>query len=299
MAKRQSIRGEKQLMGALNEHTPARNRYADAPRRADYTIDQAWDTYSAAEHDRWRRLCARQRDALRDRACPQALAGLAALGVVDGGVPHLERLSDRLEALTGWRVLPVADLVPDAIFFDHLANRRFPAGAYLRPEREIDYIEEPDIFHDVFGHAPLLADPAFADFMQAYGIGAKRAAARGQLHHLARLYWYTVEYGLIQTEAGLRVFGAGLLSSPSECVYALEANAPARLRFDIERVMRTRYVIDSFQKAYFVVEDMERLSAQCRGDFGDLYGVLRSAADIEAGGVLPTDELTSHIRAAA
>ena len=134
---------------------------------------------------------------------------MKALSLSDGGIPDMEKLSDRLEKITGWRVVPVAGLVPDDVFFNHLANRRFPAGAFIRPEEELDYLQEPDIFHDIFGHVPLLANPVFADFMVAYGKGGQRAMQLGQLANLARLYWYTVEFGLIRTPVGLRIFGAG------------------------------------------------------------------------------------------
>lgn len=148
------------------------------------------------------------------------------LKLSDVGIPDMRRLSDRLEPLTGWRIVPVADLVPDDIFFDHLANRRFPAGAFIRPEAQFEYLEEPDVFHDIFGHVPLLANPVFADFMEAYGIGGRRALGLGQLLNLARLYWYTVEFGLIKTDDGLRVYGAGIASSPTETVFSLEDRSP-------------------------------------------------------------------------
>jgi phenylalanine-4-hydroxylase len=165
----------------------------------------------------------------------------------------MEKLSDRLEKITGWRVVPVAELVPDDVFFNHLANRRFPVGAFIRPEEELDYLQEPDVFHDIFGHVPLLANPVFADFMVAYGKGGQRAMQLGQLANLARLYWYTVEFGLIRTTAGLRIFGAGILSSVAESVFALESSSPNRVAFDLERIMRTQYAIDDFQQTYFVI----------------------------------------------
>ena len=166
---------------------------------------------------------------------------MATLQLSEAGIPDMAKLSDRLEKITGWRVVPVAELVPDDIFFNHLANRRFPAGAFIRPEAQMDYLEEPDIFHDVFGHVPLLANPVFADFMQAYGKGGQRALDLGCLKNLARLYWYTVEFGLIRSAAGLRIFGAGIMSSMTESVFALENPSPHRVAFNLERVMRTNY----------------------------------------------------------
>ena len=201
---------------------PARNRYQNAPRRADQTIDQDWKSYSPEEHDRWNRLYARQSKLLPGRACREFLDAMAKLELSRSGIPDFAELSGRLSALTGWRVVPVAGLIADEAFFDLLADRRFPAGAFIRPENELDYLEEPDIFHDVFGHVPMLAVPVFADFLEAYGKGGRRALELGQLPNLARLYWYTVEFGLMQTPAGLRIFGAGILSSPAETVFALE-----------------------------------------------------------------------------
>jgi phenylalanine-4-hydroxylase len=183
----------------------------------------------------------------------------------------MERLSDRLERITGWRVVAVPGLVPDAVFFDHLANRRFPAGAFLRSEAEFDYIEEPDIFHDIFGHVPLLSHPPYAEFMAAYGQGGHRALAMEALPALARLYWYTIEFGLIREAGGLRLFGAGIMSSPKETVFALDDPSPNRIGFDLRRVMATLYRIDDFQQTYFVIDSFESLLAATAEDFGPIY----------------------------
>ena len=191
-------------------------------------------------------------------------------------------------------MVPVAGLVPDDVFFDHLANRRFPAGAFIRPEEELDYLQEPDIFHDIFGHVPLLANPVFADFMVAYGKGGQRAMQLGQLANLARLYWYTVEFGLIRTPAGLRIFGAGILSSVAECEFALESSSPNRVAFDLERVMRTKYAIDDFQQTYFVFESFEDLLAACYQDFGTVYERLAAATDIEPFELIEGDEVLTR-----
>jgi phenylalanine-4-hydroxylase len=191
-------------------------------------------------------------------------------------------------------VVPVAELVPDEIFFDHLANRRFPAGAFIRPEHEMDYLQEPDIFHDVFGHVPLLANPVYADFMQAYGKGGQRALALGQLKNLARLYWYTVEFGLLQGAGGLRIFGAGILSSATESVFALENESPNRIGFELERVMRTNYIIDDFQQSYFVIDSFEKLLEDSYRDFGPLYARLAKASDIEADQVIVDDRVINR-----
>jgi phenylalanine-4-hydroxylase len=269
----------------------ARNRYADAPRNRDWTIDQNWPSYSADEHSRWTRLFARQQKLLPDRACDEFLCAMAHIELPEEHIPNFTVLSRRLMGLTGWRVVPVAGLIPDDAFFEHLANRRFPAGAFIRREEELDYLEEPDIFHDVFGHVPLLADPTYAAFLEAYGRGGRRALERRQLHHLARLYWYTVEFGLMHGAKGLRIFGAGMMSSPAEAIFALEDSSPNRIAFDLERVMRTKYSIDDFQKTYFVVDSFERLLSDCYQDFGPIYDRLRSAADVEAHALLAPDRI--------
>ncbi len=276
------------------EQTDTKNRYKSALRNADYTIDQNWESYSSAEHNRWDRLFGRCRDVLKERACPEFLAALEDLQLSESGIPNMVELSDRLEALTGWRVVPVADLVPDDIFFDHLANRRFPAGAFIRPEAEIDYLTEPDVFHDIFGHVPLLANPVYSDFMVAYGKGGQRALSLDMLPNLARLYWYTVEFGLVKSRSGLKIFGAGILSSTGESKFALENESPHRLRFDLSRIMKTEYIIDDFQQTYFVIDSFENLLEDCYQDFGELYKKLKSAPTIEAGDLRPEDEVVTR-----
>jgi phenylalanine-4-hydroxylase len=268
-----------------------KQRFRNARRNPDFTIDQDWASYSAAEHNRWDRLFKRSRAILQGRACAEFIAALNALELSHSGIPHMERLSDRLERLSGWRVVAVSDLVPDEVFFNHLANRRFPAGAFIRPEQEMDYLEEPDIFHDVFGHVPLLANPVYAHFMQAYGAGGQRAMRLGRLPNLARLYWYTVEFGLMRTNAGLRIFGAGIMSSFSESVFALESQSPNRIAFNLERVMRTKYIIDDFQQTYFVIDSFDKLLEECYRDFGPLYERMGTARDIEAHELLDGDDV--------
>jgi phenylalanine-4-hydroxylase len=271
-----------------------KNRYKAARRNADYTIDQDWRSYTPEEHDRWDRLYKRSCEILRGRACEEFLCALATLQLSESGIPDMEKLSDRLEKITGWRVVPVTDLVPDDIFFSHLANRRFPAGAFIRPEEQLDYLEEPDIFHDIFGHVPLLADPVYADFIQAYGKGGQRAMQRGRLANLARLYWYTVEFGLMHTPAGLRIFGAGIMSSASESVFALESDSPHRVAFDLMRVMRTQYIIDDFQKTYFVIDSFEQLRVDCEQDFGPLYERFALLDDIEPHSLVADDRVVTE-----
>ena len=243
---------------------------------ADYTVDQNWEHFTAEEHDRWDRLYARQGKLLPGRACDEFLEGLNTLRLSESGIPHFGRLSDRLEKLTGWRIVAVPDLVPDEVFFDHLANRRFPAGNFMRSEAQLDYIQEPDVFHDVYGHVPLLANPVFADYMEAYGKGGQRAMGRGVLQNLARLYWYTVEFGLINTPDGMRIYGAGILSSKSESIFCLEDESPNRIHFDLVRLMKTDYRIDDFQQTYWVIDSFDELLKATYQDFGPIYDELEA-----------------------
>ncbi len=256
---------------------------------SDWTIPQGWDSYTPEDHAVWLTLYERQSKILPGRACDAFIRGLDALDLHGAGIPDFERISEKLHALTGWTVVAVPGLVPDEVFFEHLANRRFPAGNFIRKPDQLDYLEEPDVFHDVFGHVPMLTDPVFADFMQAYGEGGRRAMSLGRLHNLARLYWYTVEFGLMQTTDGLRIYGAGIVSSKSESLFALEDRSPNRLGFDLERVMRTPYRIDDFQQVYFVIPSIEALLNSAMRDFGGLYARLPELADIPIETVLPND----------
>ena len=256
---------------------------------ADWTIDQGWENYSQAEHDVWIKLYERQAALLPGRACDAFLKGLDALDLHRTGIPDFARINEELTRLTGWQVVAVPGLVPDEIFFDHLANRCFPAGRFIRRRDQLDYLEEPDVFHDVFGHVPMLTDPVFADYMQAYGAGGLRALRLGRLPNLARLYWYTVEFGLMETPAGLRIYGAGIVSSHAESLFALESPSPNRLGFDLERVMRTPYRIDDFQQVYFVIPSLEGLRTATLKDFADLYARLAQEDDIPIAAILPED----------
>jgi phenylalanine-4-hydroxylase len=263
--------------------------------RADWTIDQNWDGYTDAEHQVWITLYERQAALLPGRACDPFLKGLDALDLRRAGIPDFARINEELQRLTGWTVVAVPGLVPDDVFFEHLANRRFPAGQFIRKPEQLDYLQEPDVFHDVFGHVPMLTDPVFADYMQAYGKGGLRALKLGHLTHLARLYWYTVESGLLQTAAGLRIYGAGIVSSRAESIFALDDPSPNRLAFDLERVMRTPYRIDDFQQVYFVVPGLQTLlDVTVRTDFGPLYGTLKDAADSPIAAIEPTDRVITR-----
>ncbi len=259
----------------------------------DWTVPQDWENYPAEAHRTWLTLYDRQLAVLPGRACEAFLHGLEALELRGEGVPDFRRTSERLHALTGWQVVAVPGLIPDAVFFDHLAHRRFPAGAFIRRPDQLDYLQEPDVFHDVFGHVPMLTDPMFADYMEAYGRGGARALRLGRLHNLARLYWYTVEFGLMQSPGGLRIYGAGIVSSRAESVFSLEDPSPNRIAFDLERVMRTPYRIDDFQQVYFVIPSLDELLDVTQRDFGDLYRRLESAPDIAITATEPADRVVT------
>ena len=262
--------------------------------RADWTIDQGWARYTDAEHGVWITLYERQAALLPGRACDPFLKGLEALDLHRAGIPDFARINAELNRLTGWTVVAVPGLAPDDVFFDHLANRRFPAGQFIRKPDELDYLQEPDIFHDVFGHVPMLTDPVFADYMQAYGRGGQRALNLGRLHNLARLYWYTVEFGLLSTPQGLRIYGAGIVSSHSESLFALDDASPNRLGFDLERVMRTPYRIDDFQQVYFVIPSLQALLDATLQDFAPIYARMAQASDIPIEAVLPSDRVLAR-----
>jgi phenylalanine-4-hydroxylase len=256
----------------------------------DHTIPQDWGRYTAAEHALWDKLYARQSALLPGRVAQPFLDGLKVLQLSNSGIPNFEELSERLYKATGWIVVAVPGLVPDEVFYEHLANRRFVSGRFLRTPEQAEYLQEPDIFHDVFGHVPLLSNPVFADYMQAYGRGGLRATQLGAIHRLARLYWYTVEFGLIRQDGQLRLYGAGIVSSRGESIYALEDAKPNRLGFDLRRVMRTKYRIDDYQDNYFVIDSFEALLRETlETDFAPLYKEMAEQPDIEIGTVLPAD----------
>ena len=256
--------------------------------RPDWTVDQAWSAYSPEEHALWRRLHERQAALVPRYACREFIASLAALDF-GAAIPRFDAVNERLARATGWRIVAVPGLLPDRVFFGHLANRRFPVTVWLRKPEEFDYIVEPDVFHDFFGHVPLLFDPVFADYLQAYGRGGLKADALGAIEMLARLYWYTVEFGLIETPEGLRAYGAGILSSGGELPYCVESAAPHRIGFDLLRIMRTRYKIDTFQETYFVIRDFRELFDATAPDFTPYYAGLARQEVLAADALLPAD----------
>ena len=263
---------------------PPRGDYGRA--RSDYTCEQDWGRYTASDHETYRRLYSRQLAQLKGLACDEFIAAVQQLGAPDR-IPRLELISQRLSQATGWQIVGVPGLIPEEAFFAHLANRRFPVTDWIRSPEEFDYVVEPDIFHDLFGHVPLLFDPTFADYMQAYGQGGLKASRLDSCEMLARLYWYTVEFGLIATPTGLRAYGAGILSSAGELQHSVRSPAARRVAFDLQRLMRSRYRIDSFQATYFVIESFQQLFEATAADFAPLYEATRSLPEVDAGVVLP------------
>jgi phenylalanine-4-hydroxylase len=266
---------------------------------AGYEIEQDWSRYSDEKHAIWRFLFERQQKLLAGRACREYLDGLRGLGVAAAGIPDFARLSDILDRATGWRIVAVPGLVPDDVFFGFLAERRFPSTCFIRRRDQLDYLQEPDVFHDIYGHVPLLMNPVFADYMQAYGEAGLRALRLGYLRQLARLYWYTVEFGLIATPDGLRIYGSGILSSAGESIYCLDDPRPYRVRFDLRRIMRTEYRIDRYQQTYFVIDGFNQLFAATRTDFGPIYPEIARLSDILPNRVVPGDRIHREGKRAA
>src|SRR5450830_26201 len=254
----------------------------------NYVVAQQWDAYTPQQHALWRRLYERQAKLIPGRACDVFIDSLKALDVSQG-IPDFERTSAALYKATRWQLVAVPGLVPEHTFFEHLANRRFPVTVWLREEHEFDYIVEPDVFHDFFGHVPLLFNPIFAEHLQEYGKGGLKALKLDGLGFLARLYWYTIEFGLIQSPQGLRVYGAGILSSGGELEYCLRDPQPNRIAFNVERIMRTLYKIDSYQESYFVIQDFQQLFDDTAPDFTPLYAHLQTLETLPANCLLPTE----------
>lgn len=270
---------------------PPRGDYAKA--RADYTCEQNWSRYTAADHDTYRRLYTRQLQQLPGLACEEFIAAVRQLGSPEQ-IPQFDAISERLMKATGWQLVGVPGLIPEEAFFGLLAARKFPVTDWIRKPEEFDYVVEPDVFHDLFGHVPLLFNPVFADYMQAYGAGGLKASRLDACELLARLYWYTVEFGLIDTPQGLRAYGAGILSSAGELRHSVTSPQPERAAFDLRRLMRSRYKIDTYQATYFVINSFGQLFDATAPDFTPVYRDVRAriAADgeIDAGVVLPAEQ---------
>lgn len=258
-------------------------------------VEQPWADYTETDHQVWATLFERQRELLVGRASEEFMRSKRAMGMTADRIPKFDDLNRMLRAATGWELIGVQGLLPELDFFDHLANRRFPAGNFIRTPDQLDYLQEPDVFHDVFGHVPMLADPVFADYMVAYGKGGLRSLGFGALHKLARLYWYTVEFGLIEEPAGLRIYGAGIVSSYGESLFCLDDPSPNRIRFDLLRLMRTEYRIDDFQQNYFVIPSLEHLlMVTVETDFAPLYAQLEALPDIPIADILADDDVITR-----
>ncbi len=268
---------------------PPRGDYARA--RDDYTCTQNHSAYTAADHDTYRRLYARQAALLPGLACQAFIDALPLLDTAQAshavpGIPRLEDINTRLEPATGWQLVAVPGLIPEVPFFTLLSERKFPVTDWIRTPDEFDYIVEPDIFHDLFGHVPLLFDKTYADHIQAYGQGALKAhrlehgpeLLQGAVEMLSRLYWYTIEFGLLREHGQIRAYGAGILSSSGELRYSVQSPEPARAMLDSQadllRCMSSRYKIDSFQQQYFVIDNFAQLLALTAPDFTPLYRTL-------------------------
>jgi phenylalanine-4-hydroxylase len=214
--------------------------------------------YSEQEHDTWRQLITRQLRLIENRACNEFMEGLERLNLPQDHIPQLQEVSVKLQSITGWQVAPVPALIEIGQFFKLLANKHFPVATFIRRPEDFDYLQEPDIFHEIFGHCPLLTNSAFANFTEAFGrLGL--TANKLQQDFLARLYWFTVEFGLINTAQGLRIYGGGILSSPQEVIDSLESPEPDRLAFDLSQVLRTPYRIDIIQPVYYLLNAMTDL----------------------------------------
>ncbi len=269
---------------------PPRGDYAAA--RADYTCEQDWAAYTPEQHALYKRLYERQATQVGDLACAEFVAAVRQLGAPEH-IPHFDALSEKLMRATSWQVVAVPGLIPDEAFFNLLAARKFPVTGWLRKPEEFDYIVEPDVFHDLFGHVPLLFNPVFADYMQAYGAGGMKASRLASAEHLARLYWYTVEFGLIRTGDGLRAYGAGILSSAGELRHSVTSAEPQRIGFELERIMRTRFKIDSYQQTYFVIDSFEQLFEATAPDFTPIYARVAQLESVAADAQLPGDRVIS------
>lgn len=236
--------------------------------------------FSAEEHSVWQTLYKRQIKLLEGRACQEFIDGVARLQLNKQAIPQLSDVSKELKSATGWQVAPVDALISFKEFFDLLANRTFPAATFIRLPEDLDYLKEPDIFHEVFGHCPLLTEPAFADFTHRVGVMGQSMSKEERVM-LARLYWFTVEFGLIQTTEGLRIYGGGILSSMGESVYALESDIPIREQFDLLTVLRTPYRYDEMQKKYFIINSFDDLFALVNVDLRDVFNEAKKYGVIE------------------
>jgi phenylalanine-4-hydroxylase len=221
-------------------------------------IEQEWPGYSDEDHQVWGILYERRMEQLRSTASRLFLDGAEVIGLSPDRVPDLTDVNRRLDAITGWNAVAVSGFIPAGDFFACLARRRFPTTVIVRPREQLDYLPEPDIFHDVFGHVPLHADPVFGDFLQQFGAVAARARTEEETEQMARLFWFTVEFGLIREEGEVKVYGSGLVSSHGDAANALGPDCDRR-PFDLDAVIAQPFEIDRFQDVLFVVERFDEL----------------------------------------
>jgi len=264
----------------------------DAQNVDQCVIEQNWGAYSATDHQTWGTLFNRQVETLKGFVCEEYFEGIKRLHLTPSELPDLDRMNKFLRAATGWEVLAVPGLIASRPFFSMLANKQFPAGTFIRTPEQLDYLEEPDIFHDVFGHVPLLSHPAYASYMQEYGRAGLRAMEHKGVKFLARLNWYTIEFGLIKDNGAIKAYGAGIMSSYGEARYVKNDPSPNFLQFDLERVLRTGYYIDDFQATYFTIDSFDALFEECiERPFVPLYEECRAKPTLTPFEILPSDRV--------
>jgi phenylalanine-4-hydroxylase len=227
---------------------------------APYLIEQKYQNYSPAQHAVWAELVRRRRPQIDAHACREYLEGYEVIGLRDNRLPNLQAISDRIGPRTGWSATPVSGFLPGEAFFEMLAARKFPTTTWIRGEDSLEYIPEPDIFHDVFGHVPMHAHPVFADFLQHYGGICAKAKGAEILERLSRLFWYTVEFGLIRQNGKIKVYGSGVISSHRECTNVIDAGCEVK-DFNLDDVLETPVKVDEIQKRLFAIESFDQIYA--------------------------------------
>ena len=258
--------------------------------------EDGYVSYDEQEHDVWRMLYQRQRPLLEDRACAEHLKGLSLLGLSEDKIPQLLDVNKKLSQLTGWVVKPVSALISHQEFFQLLANRSFPAATFIRRLEEIDYIKEPDMFHEIFGHCPMLTQVQFADFVQLFAEKVLQMPTE-DWPLLQRLFWFTVEFGLIRTPRGLRAYGGGILSSIGETTYSLESAVPLRTEFNLTAIFRTPYRIDEMQPIYFVIDSFQQLYEMMHRDMTAVLAEVRRLGEFPPFFEVDPNNPSIHVRA--
>lgn len=267
-----------------------RGDYASATGE-DMSCDFKWEEFKPEHHEMWRFLYKRIMPVVSDKMCKEHAEGIKLLGFdKEEGIPNYDRISDKLEKLSGWRLVTVPGYLPPEVFFKHLARKHFPVTTFIRKPEEVDYLKEPDIFHDMFGHVPLIANPTFAEYFHSFAEGGLKAHANGYTHFIDTLYWFTIEFGLINTPEGRKIYGAGIASSMGESVYSLGPK-PNHIGFDLKRVMQQKYRIDEYQENYFVIDSFEQLVEATKPDFLPIYKEVTDMEKVEIGKTLPGDRL--------